>query len=294
MPKRFGTAGPRAIFPAACTSLSLAACDPLAQLLFDRMLTQADDQGRMLGDPKVIKSLCMPLVNRASPKAIAKWLEQIETQGMIVRYEVDGTSLIQFVNWWDHQSGMKKSYPSRLQPPTGWTDRIRGVAGDDSGDDGGTSSPGGGKFPPSAGAPSAAAAAAAANPAAAAPQPPNGFSPSGDDDHLDAWYRLTGSWPTPKVLPWLNELAAKYRGVDLAAAMGVEWASDQTRSTFLGRVRDRLGREEHLADKRRRAAAKAAGEDEKRRIEEMPAEQREANLKRLRDAMAESGLAAKS
>lgn len=207
MPRRFGTAGPRAIYPSSCISPSLAACDPMAQLLFDRMLTQADDQGRLVGDPRVVKTLCMPLIDAATPRSIEKWLGQLATHGMVTRYKAAGVDLVQFVNWWDHQAGMKKSFPSRYPAPVGWTDRIRGLGGDDEGDsggtsppDGGTSSPVGGKLPPSPRAPSAAASAAAS----AAISPPAGGESLRAPD--------ASRFGLPHVTPAVAELGAEITG----------------------------------------------------------------------------------
>ena len=158
MTKRYGTPGPRAIYPSACTSLTLSRCEPLAQLLFDRMLTQADDQGRLPADPSVIKALCVPLIQSASTKAIARWIDQLGRHGMLLVYEHGGESYAQFREWWEYQAGMKRSYPSRHPAPPGWEDRIRGVP-DEPGEPGGTSSPSGnvlgGNSSPSARAPSA-------------------------------------------------------------------------------------------------------------------------------------------
>lgn len=213
MPRRYGTAGPRAIYPSSCISPSLAACDPLAQLLFDRMLTQADDQGRLVGDPRVVKTLCMPLIDAATPRAIEKWLGQLAAQGMVTRYKAAGVALVQFVNWWDHQAGMKKSFPSRYPAPDGWTDRIRGLGGDDDGDgggtsspDGGTSSPVGGKLPPSPRAPSAAASAAAS----AAISPPGGGESGRAPD--ESRYGL------PHVTPAVAELGERITGHGVLSA----------------------------------------------------------------------------
>lgn len=67
--------------------------------------------------------------------------------------------------------------------------------------------------------------------------------------------------------------------------------TDSDRSTLIGRTRDRLERVAHLnkkaAEQRRREEAEA----ERRRIASMPEEQRAANLDRLRQMMADAGLA---
>jgi hypothetical protein len=127
MSKQYGTPGPRLLYPSVSTSQSLAACHPMAQLLFDRLMAQADDQGRLIGDPKVVRALCMPLIPMATPRKVATWLAQLAHEGMVKRYESGGRALLQLVNWWTSQGSMKRSYPSRWAPPPGWKDRIRGV-----------------------------------------------------------------------------------------------------------------------------------------------------------------------
>lgn len=209
MPRRFGTAGPRAIYPSSCISPSLAACDPMAQLLFDRMLTQADDQGRLVGDPRVVKTLCMPLIDAATPRSIEKWLGQLAKEGMVTRYKAGGVALVQFVNWWDHQAGMKKSFPSRYPAPEGWTDRIRGLdegdAGGTSSPDGGTSSPVRGRLPPSPRAhPAAAAASAASSP------PGGGENGRAPDD--------ASRYGLPHVTPAVAELGERITGHGVLSA----------------------------------------------------------------------------
>jgi hypothetical protein len=109
-------------------------------------------------------------------------------------------------------------------------------------------------------------------------------------DALDAFYRLTGSWPSPKVLPWLNRLIDAHSDASVSQALGAEWIVSSDRSSILGRVNDRLEREAHEAEKRRQAASVKAAEEERRKIEAMPQEQREANKNRLREMMVKSGL----
>jgi hypothetical protein len=111
-----------------------------------------------------------------------------------------------------------------------------------------------------------------------------------DDDHLDAWYRLTGSWPTKKVLPWLNELADAHGSAAVCEALAGEWTVSSDRSTLLSRTQDRLRRDAHEAEKAAEARRKREEAEERARIEAMPEEQRAANLDRLRDMMAEKGL----
>jgi hypothetical protein len=109
-------------------------------------------------------------------------------------------------------------------------------------------------------------------------------------DCLDTFYRLTGSWPSQRIVPWLNEMAADHGEDRVSAALAIEWTADTTRSTLMSRCRDRLERDSHLREKAAGKAAEEREERERKAIEEMPPEQRAANLARLRDEMAKSGL----
>lgn len=129
MSKQFGTAGPRVLYPDVCTSLSLARCSVRAQLLFDRLLVQVDDQGRMLGDPKQVQAKCVPLIPRFSAKAVAKALRELAIAGSILLYVVDDHQFVQLTHWWDFQCGMRRVYPSRWPAPPDWNDGVYGLPG---------------------------------------------------------------------------------------------------------------------------------------------------------------------
>lgn len=127
MGKQFSTAGARAIHPTVATSSSVASCSIHAQLLWSRLLAAADDQGRQLGDPLLVRAACLPLVEAATPRKIEQWLSEIEAAGMIRRYEANGQRLIQISKWWDYQAGMRHAWPSRWPAPQGWAaDTVRG------------------------------------------------------------------------------------------------------------------------------------------------------------------------
>lgn len=118
---------------------------------------------------------------------------------------------------------------------------------------------------------------------------PNG---AGDDppDVLDAWFRLTGSWPSRKVIPWLEELSRDHGEVEVSSALAAELLADDDRKTLLSRTQARLERDEHHAAKVRAAREAEAAAAERARIEAMPAEQRAANMARLRAELEASGI----
>ncbi len=127
MPKQYGGPSPRLMYPAAALSRSLSRCDALAQLLFDRLVTQADDQGRMIADPDVVRGQCLPLVKEATAGKVARWLGQLADQEMILIYEAEGHNLLQILNWWEYQNGMRRAYPSRWEAPPDWDDQVFGL-----------------------------------------------------------------------------------------------------------------------------------------------------------------------
>lgn len=128
MSKRYSTAHPRLLYPALATSRKVASCSSESQLLFTRLVVAADDQGRLQGDPALIKAQCMPLIPKATRVALTRWLAELEGQGLITCYEAAGEPLIQIRGWWDHQAGQRWVYPSRWQPPAGWEDAEPRVA----------------------------------------------------------------------------------------------------------------------------------------------------------------------
>lgn len=116
----------RAVYPSAATSLSLARCSVEAQLLFTRLIAAADDQGRLQGDPMLVKASCMPLVDRASIKSVDRWLGELADGEMIVRYEAGGQPLIQIAKWHKYQGWLRHLRPSRWPAPEGFTDQTKG------------------------------------------------------------------------------------------------------------------------------------------------------------------------
>ena len=116
----------RAVYPSAATSLSLARCSVEAQLLFTRLIAAADDQGRLQGDPLLVKAQCVPLIDRATTKSVDRWLAELDANGMVVRYEAEGQALIQIAKWWSYQSWLRHLRPSRWPAPEGFTDQTKG------------------------------------------------------------------------------------------------------------------------------------------------------------------------
>ena len=102
---------------------NFAALPPMAQLLQIGIFTSADDQGRIKANPAYLRSVIFPY-GEMSLKDIAEWLDLIEANGTIKRYEADGKDYLQLLNWWEYQS-LSFAMPSDCPAPDGWKDRIR-------------------------------------------------------------------------------------------------------------------------------------------------------------------------
>lgn len=83
----------------------------------------ADDQGRMLDNPAIMRAKIFPLDNEVTDQQISESLKKIGKS--IYRYtSTDGKKLIQIVKWWEYQTPSWAA-PSRFLPPTNWKDRIK-------------------------------------------------------------------------------------------------------------------------------------------------------------------------
>lgn len=79
-------------------------------------------------------------------------------------------------------------------------------------------------------------------------------------DAFETYQRVTGSWPSSRVTPWLSSLVDDYDEVAVCDALIAVTDEDPTRATLMSRVRDRLAAEAHReakADEERRARQEA-------------------------------------
>lgn len=284
MPKQYGNPGPRLIYPESCDSDTLAACDAMAQFLFDRLIVQADDQGRLPGDPVQVKARCMPRIAEATPRRIAQWLGQLVAHGLIRLYGSDGYRLLQIEAWWKHQGSMRRAYPSRWPAPEGWSDRVYGL-------------PKGAETPQPAGtlrAPSAHPAAETAPSASTSANANARADASSGADAAEILWTLTGRYPTDRLLKWIDDLAAQY-GHDVVSQHIVRrFKESDDQRTLMGRVSDTLRREaRQLEQKEREQEQQRLAEKRSRpalvprtRIEATPPEEVERQLEEYRRGVA--------
>lgn len=99
--------------------LSLKAC-----ALFPLMWANADDQGRLCGDPDEIKYSCCPNIDHITKADIPELLTELAENKLTALYDTPKSSVIQILDWWDIQRP-QWAWPSTYPPPDGWQDRLR-------------------------------------------------------------------------------------------------------------------------------------------------------------------------
>jgi len=92
--------------------------------------------------------------------------------------------------------------------------------------------------------------------------------PRASDDPADAYWSLTGKYPTGKALEWIDSLIDRYGSEATTKALASAFITDKTVNTLLGRTRDILAAEARRLDIKER-------DDERERVRQKRAKPRE-------------------
>ena len=87
-----------------------------ARLLYIQLWTIADDSGRARASSRLLASHLYPY-DEDSHSLIDGWLSELQAEGCVTLYEVDGTSYLEMPKWLKHQK-IDRPTPSRLPPIT--------------------------------------------------------------------------------------------------------------------------------------------------------------------------------
>jgi hypothetical protein len=120
----------RSLKPEFPQSESMGRVSRDARLLFILLWPICDDHGRTRAASILLASLLFPY-DKDAPKLIEGWLKELEREGCIRRYVVDGSSYLEVCNWLKHQKIDKPSKPVFPGPENAREDS-RGL-GEDSG-----------------------------------------------------------------------------------------------------------------------------------------------------------------
>ncbi|MFH0801908.1 MAG: hypothetical protein V2A78_05915 [bacterium] len=93
--------------------------------LFPLMWANADDQGRLCGDPEEIKYAVCPNIDHITKRDIPDLLKELQYNKLILCYDTPKSAAIQMLDWWDANHKMQWAWPSDYQPPEGWQDHLR-------------------------------------------------------------------------------------------------------------------------------------------------------------------------
>ena len=99
--------------------------DPIIRLFWIGLITAvADDQGRLLDNSSLIRAKVFMYDRTITEEMIDEWLDTLNADNKIVRYQENGKHLIQIIKWWDYQTPAWAS-PSKYPAPENWIDRVR-------------------------------------------------------------------------------------------------------------------------------------------------------------------------
>lgn len=107
----------RSIKPEFPQSESMGRVSRDARLLFVELWPICDDHGRTRAASRMLASLLFPYDSDA-PALIDGWLDELEREGCIRRYEVNGSTYLEVCNWLIHQKIDKPSKP--VYPLPSW------------------------------------------------------------------------------------------------------------------------------------------------------------------------------
>ena len=109
----------RSLKPEFFTSRSLARVPREARFTFAGMWCLADDHGRGIADPRLLKGQLWALDDDITPVDISLWITALVETDHLVVYEVDGEAFYEVVGWAKHQAAAyRRGDPKHPEPPS--------------------------------------------------------------------------------------------------------------------------------------------------------------------------------
>ena len=90
-----------------------------SRLAFTWAITFADVEGRIYGDPAILRSMLFPRRQDISLEEMRDYITEWQEENLIIWYEVEGDAWIQFIRFEENQIGMRKDReaPSQIPAP---------------------------------------------------------------------------------------------------------------------------------------------------------------------------------
>jgi hypothetical protein len=109
----------RTVKPAFWGSGKLARCSLPARLVAIGLLTESDDEGRLLAAPKRIAGALFPNDDDVTVEDVAGWMDELERVGFVRRYDVDGVRYGWIPGFLEHQRVSHPAKSTLPAPPNG-------------------------------------------------------------------------------------------------------------------------------------------------------------------------------
>jgi hypothetical protein len=109
----------RTIKPGFFTSEDVAALSFPARLTWIGLWTYVDDAGRGKANPRLIKAAIWPLDDDVDLEQVVEILADLEREGRVLLYEVDGVDYLEVIAWRVHQR-IDRPTASTIPPPPGF------------------------------------------------------------------------------------------------------------------------------------------------------------------------------
>lgn len=105
-----------------------------ADYLFGRCIPHLDREGRMEGEPEIVRAIACPLRSELTTEVVERALRELDAAELVIWYDADGEKCLSFPGFEAHQSGLNKSREatSRIPAPPrrGRTlDKVRSYSG---------------------------------------------------------------------------------------------------------------------------------------------------------------------
>lgn len=81
-----------------------------AEVFFYRLLVVSDDYGCMDARPSILRARCFPLRDNITTDHLAKWMNELVEQKLVVTYSADGQPYLQVLRW-EQRIRSKGKYP---------------------------------------------------------------------------------------------------------------------------------------------------------------------------------------
>jgi hypothetical protein len=119
----------RIIKESILTSPTMAQLSPAGERHFYRCLLRSDDWGCFECTPGVLAGVCYPLVRGGTPKKVGRWNDELETAGIIKRWQENGRQFAVLTSFDNHnrygvdKNGKQTKHRRKTpEPPKGLID----------------------------------------------------------------------------------------------------------------------------------------------------------------------------